>query len=207
MAAVIAHEVKNPLAGVRGAIEVIGGRLAADSPDREIVQEIVERIDRLNELMTDLLLFAKPPRARAAPVDLISLLTRTAALLSRDPVLSGVAVEIEGSAPAIHADAEMLKIVFQNLLVNAAQAMQGRGTIHVRVTPADGVARIAIIDHGPGIPADVRAKIFTPFFTTKSRGTGLGLPTAKQFIDAHHGRLELEPGPSGGTAVTVELPT
>jgi two-component system sensor kinase FixL len=206
MAAVIAHEVKNPLAGVRGAIEVLGSRLPADGLDHGVVQEIVARIDALDQLMSDLLLFARPPQARTAPVDLVALISRTAELLGRDPSLAGVRVKIEGTAPTVNADADMLTIVFQNLLVNAAQAMQGRGTIRVQVGVTDGFARVVVADQGPGISPELHEKIFTPFFTTKARGTGLGLPTARRFIEAHHGRLQLHSPLSGGAVVTVELP-
>ena len=206
MAAVIAHEVKNPLAGVRGAIQVIGGRLPKDSKDASVVKEIVSRIDALNELMKDLLLFARPPQPRPSMVDVASLIRTTADLLSGDPALQGMAVVIEGGAPPLPADAELLKIVFQNLLMNAAQATQGRGAVTVRVEPVDGVCRVTVRDSGPGIPADVRDKIFTPFFTTKARGTGLGLPMAKRIVEAHGGSIAVHCPPGGGTTVEVRLP-
>jgi len=206
MAAVIAHEVKNPLAGVRGAIQVIGGRLPADSKDAAVVKEIVNRIDALNELMKDLLLFARPPQPRPTLVDIGILIRTTADLLSGDPALKGIAVEIEGAVPPLRVDAELLKIVFQNLLMNGAQAMQGRGALRVLLEPADGRCRVTVRDSGPGIPADVRERIFTPFFTTKARGTGLGLPTAKRIVEAHGGSIAVHCPPGGGTTVEVRLP-
>lgn len=206
MAAVIAHEVKNPLAGVRGAIQVIGSRLPPGSPDSAVVKEVVSRIDALNELMKDLLLFARPPQPRPTPVDLRALAATTAGLLAQDPAWNGVHVDVEGSASPIFADAEMLKIVFQNLMVNSAHAMHGQGRILVGVTNADGASRITVTDEGPGIPREIREKIFTPFFTTKSRGSGLGLATAKRLIDAHRGRIDVECPPTGGTVITIELP-
>ena len=115
-------------------------------------------------------------------------------------------MEVNGSAPLIAADAEMLKIVFQNLLINGAHAMQGRGRIRVAVRTLDSTCQIAFTDTGPGIPADVREKIFTPFFTTKSRGSGLGLPTAKRLVEAHNGQIVIDCPPSGGTTVFVRLP-
>jgi PAS domain S-box-containing protein len=206
MAAVIAHEVKNPLAGVRGAIQVIGGRLPQDSKDALMVKEIVARIDALNLLMQDLLLFARPPQPRPAAVQVVDVLATTVALLGEDPALKGVRVAIEGTAPPILADAELLKIVFVNLFVNGAHAMQGQGTIHVAVTSAGASCRIAIRDEGPGIPAEILSKIFTPFFTTKARGTGLGLATAKRLVEAHHGAIQIECPQGDGTVVTIELP-
>ena len=207
MAAVIAHEVKNPLAGIRGAIQVIGGRMPKESRDAAVVKEIVTRIDALNELIKDLLLFARPPQPRPAPVDLADLVRTTADLLGGDPALKAVHVDVEGSVAPAMADAELLKIVFQNLLVNAVQAMQGQGAIRVTLEAADGATRVTVRDAGPGIAADVLDKIFTPFFTTKARGTGLGLSTAKRIVEAHGGRIAIACPPGGGTTVTVELPS
>jgi two-component system sensor histidine kinase AtoS len=96
--------------------------------------------------------------------------------------------------------------VFVNLLMNAAHAMDGQGVIRVSVMPADQVCHVVVQDSGPGIPPDVRERIFTPFFTTKSRGTGLGLPTAKRIVEAHSGQIEIDCPPGGGTTVTVQLP-
>jgi two-component system sensor kinase FixL len=207
MAAVVAHEVKNPLAGIRGAIQVFGGRMARAGVDTQIVNEIVARIDSLDQMMKELLLFSRPPKPRRSSVDLSPLVTTTASLLSQDPSLQDVDVEINGSAPPIMADPEMLKIVFQNLLINGAHAMKGKGRIQVTVETVDAATcQIAFIDAGPGIPADVREKIFTPFFTTKSRGSGLGLPTAKRFIEAHNGQIDVDCPPAGGTQVVIRLP-
>ncbi len=206
MAAVIAHEVKNPLAGVRGAIQVIGSRMPKDSRDFAVVKEIVGRIDALNELMKDLLLFARPPQPRLLPVDLAGLIRTTAELLSTDPGLKQVAVTVHGDAPTLDADAELLKIVFQNLLVNGAQAMQGQGTIDIALRQVDGHCHVTVQDAGPGIPAEVLERIFTPFFTTKARGTGLGLPTAKRIVEAHGGTIAVQSPPGGGTIVSLALP-
>jgi signal transduction histidine kinase len=206
MAAVIAHEVKNPLAGVRGAIQVIGSRLPQGGKDAVMVKEIVSRIDALNELMQDLLLFARPPQPKSAPIDIATLVTTTADLLGGDPALKDVRVTVDGVAPRVMADPDLLKIVFVNLLVNGAHAMKGRGTIRVSLATMAEACQIAFADDGPGIPSEVREKIFTPFFTTKSRGSGLGLPTAKRLIEAHRGSITVACPTAGGTIVTVELP-
>ena len=206
MAAVIAHEVKNPLAGIRGAVQVIGGRLAKDSREAAVIGEILSRIDTLNALIQDLLVFARPPQPKPAPVDVSPLLLGTVELLGSDPALSGVRIDVVGSAPPLAADAELLKIVFVNLLVNSAHAMRGEGRIQVSIGVANGSCRVAVADAGPGISPEIREKIFTPFFTTKSRGTGLGLPTAKRLIEAHHGTIHIDCPPGGGTTVTVQLP-
>jgi two-component system sensor kinase FixL len=206
MAAVIAHEVKNPLAGIRGAIQVIGGRLPADSKDSAVLTDIVKRIDALDSLMKDVLVFARPPQPRRTSVDVRPLVTMTADLLRQDPSLTKVQIVVDGAAPPVQADGEMLKIVFQNLLVNSAQAMEGQGRIDVAIGAADGHCEIAFTDEGPGIPEEVREKIFTAFFTTKSRGSGLGLATAKRLIEAHAGEIGVACPPTGGTTVTVRLP-
>jgi PAS domain S-box-containing protein len=206
MAAVIAHEVKNPLAGIRGAMQVFSSQMSHDTSRTQVLKEIISRIDALDQMMKDLLLFARPPKPRRAPTDLIPLVTTTADLLSRDPALQGVNVEVEGTAPPVLADADMLRIVFQNLLINGGHAMQGKGRIRVSVGTIDSTCQIAFIDSGPGIPTEIREKIFTPFFTTKSRGSGLGLPTAKRLIEAHNGQIAIDCPPAGGTAVVVRLP-
>ena len=206
MAAVVAHEVKNPLTGIRGAIQIIGSRLPAGSKDIQIVGDIVARIDALNDLMKDLLLFARPPQPRMGPVDLIALLKNVTDFLRQDRMLQGVRVEVTGQVPVVTADAELLKIVVQNLLLNAAHAIQGQGLIEVSVMPTEGACQITIADHGPGIPPDVLEKLFTPFFTTKARGTGLGLSTARRFVEVHGGTLTIESPAMGGTSATIRLP-
>jgi two-component system sensor kinase FixL len=207
MAAVVAHEVKNPLTGIRGAIQVIGGRLPPESKDAAIAKEIVSRIDALNDLMKDLLLFARPPQPHKAPIDMLSLARTVADLVRGDPTLHALTIDVTGSSIPANADGELLKIVIQNLLLNAAHAMQGQGQIRVTVTSLDRRCRIEIADSGPGIPPHVREKLFTPFFTTKARGTGLGLSTAKRFLEAHEGSIAVDCPPEGGTTVTLELPS
>jgi two-component system sensor kinase FixL len=206
MAAVIAHEIKNPLAGIRGAVQVIGGRLPSDSREAAVTGEIINRIDTLNGLIQDLLLFARPPQPKPALVDVSSLISTTVDLLIRDTALSEIDIQVEGASPPVVADPELLKIVFQNLIVNGAQAMRGKGRIRVSIGASDVVCEVRFMDAGPGIPPDIRQKIFTPFFTTKARGTGLGLPTARRLIEAHRGTIHVECPPAGGTTVTIQLP-
>lgn len=206
MAAVIAHEVKNPLAGVRAAVQIIGGRLPEGAQDGAVVKEVVTRIDELTVLINDLLVFARPPRPQLTPLEVAPILSTTAELLTVDPNLGQIRVEVQGSAPPIMADPGLLKIVFLNLMVNGAQAMQNRGTIQISLKETDRACEVTFQDSGPGIPADVIDKIFTPFFTTKSRGTGLGLPTAKRIVEAHQGTIAIDCPSTGGTTVTVRLP-
>lgn len=206
MAAVIAHEIKNPLAGIRGAVQVIGGRLPADSRDTAVIGEIVSRIDALNGMIQDLLVFARPPQPRPTVVDVSPLIALTMELLRRDPALEFVEMRIDGSCRPVLADPELLKIVFQNLIVNSAQAMQGRGRISIIIGVANDACEVRVTDDGPGIPPALQEKIFAPFFTTKSRGTGLGLPTARRLIEAHGGTIHVESPASGGTRVTLRIP-
>lgn len=206
MAAVVAHEVKNPLAGIRGALQVIGTRMPEGARDRLVLKDVVDRLDGLNDIVQDLLVFARPREPELAPVSLDVLLQRITSLLKKDPAHTGTAVDITASPVAISADAEQLQIVLVNLILNAVQATEGAGRIRVNVTTGDGMCRITIADDGPGIPPDVRERVFEPFFTTKHRGTGLGLPTAKRIIERHHGTITIDCPPPRGTVVTIALP-
>jgi signal transduction histidine kinase len=185
---------------------VLGQTATAESTRSQVLQEIVSRIDSLDQMIKDLLLFARPPKPRRTPTEVVPLVSATASLLQQDPTLREVDVEVEGAAPPVSADPDMLRIVFQNLLINGAHAMQGKGKIRVAVSAADSACQITFVDRGPGIPPEIRQKIFTPFFTTKARGSGLGLPTAKRLIDAHNGDITVECPPSGGTSVLIRLP-
>jgi PAS domain S-box-containing protein len=206
MAAVVAHEVKNPLAGIRGALQVISGRMPPDSRDRSVVGDILARLDSLNELVHDLLLFARPRAPRMTTVQVEPLVEATALLLRRDPQFANVELSVTGNGHAVDADAELLQIVFSNLLVNSAQAMGGDGRVAVSVRPRDSSVDVIFEDTGPGIPSDVRERMFEPFFTTKHRGTGLGLSTARRLIEQHGGRIAVDCPVTGGTVVTVSLP-
>ncbi len=206
MAAVVAHEVKNPLAGIRGALQIIGTRLPADSRDRSVIGDILARLDSLNNIVQDLLLFARPRAPRADKVSLGALLSGTIDLLKKDPNFARMHVTVTGANPIIEGDVEQLQTVFMNLLINAAQASGGAGALEITLANQDGRCEVTVRDHGPGIPPEVRDRIFEPFFTTKHRGTGLGLPTAKRVIELHKGTIMIDAPADGGTAVTVSLP-
>ena len=206
MAAVLAHEVRNPLAAVRGAIQVLGRRFPEDGQDATVVKEVLARLDGLNELMQELLLFARTPKPKHTPVELRLVLENTTDLLAADPLFRDVRVEIAGSAPPVAADRELLKIAFCNLMLNAAQALDGRGTINASVSSASNRQVVTIADNGPGMSAEIRAKLFQPFFTTKARGTGLGLATVRRLVEAHDGTVTVNCPPEGGTVVTIDLP-
>jgi signal transduction histidine kinase len=207
MAAVIAHEVKNPLAAVRGAVQVIGSRLPAQTSDAAIITEILARLDGLNDLIQDLLVFARPPAPKPARTDVRRIIESVVVLLKRDPAFRDLDVTIEGDVPHALADANLATISLQNLLINAGQAQQGRGTVRVILDATPGSNRIQIVDEGPGIPAEIRAELYRPFKTTKARGTGLGMATAKRLIESQSGTIAVECPPGGGTVVTLTLPS
>ena len=206
MAAVVAHEVKNPLAAIKGALQVIGGRMPTEGRDRAIIGDIVARVDSLNDIVQDLLVFARPREPHLAPVPLADLVENTAALVRKDPAHAAVAIAVSGTNPVVKIDIDQMRTVFLNLLLNAAQATGGGGRVSVSITADDLAATVAVADNGPGIAPDVRARIFEPFYTTKHRGTGLGLPTARRVVDRHHGTVEVDCPAEGGTVVTVTLP-
>jgi PAS domain S-box-containing protein len=207
MAAVVAHEVKNPIAGIRGALQVISSRMPPGQRDRAVMGDVIARLDGLNSVVEDLLVFARPRELRLEPVDVTALLGETIDLIRRDPAFSAIEMRIDGDGCLVRVDPMQMQLVFQNVLINAAQAMNGHGAIAVATAPAGGLCRIAIADAGPGMPAEVRDRAFEPFFTTKNRGTGLGLPLAKRIVDAHGGQIQIDTPSTGGTVVTLLLPT
>jgi len=206
MAAVVAHEVKNPIAGIRGALQVIASRMPTESRDKPVVGDIIARLDALNGIVHDLLVFARPRQLRSEPVDLDRLLRDTLALLHRDPLFASLQVDFPAAEAVTSADAEQLQLVFTNILMNAAQAMGGAGRITIAIERREHQFFVSIADQGPGMPAEVREKVFEPFFTTKHRGTGLGLPIARRIVSAHGGALDLSTPDAGGTVVVVSLP-
>ncbi|GMV21407.1 MAG: hypothetical protein AMXMBFR57_13560 [Acidimicrobiia bacterium] len=206
LAAVVAHEVRNPLAAIRGALQVIGRRMDGASTEHAVVQDVIARVDALNDIVSDLLLFARPRPPVLIAVPVRDVLTGVASLLANDSAMAGVKVAIDVTDTAINADVDQLQQALLNLLINGGQAMQGSGTIRISSTLTDTHCALAIEDEGPGLPQDVRDHLFEPFFTTKHRGTGLGLATAKRIIEAHGGTLTLESPAGGGTIAHIRVP-
>jgi PAS domain S-box-containing protein len=206
MAAVVAHEVKNPLAGIKGAMQVLMSRRTSADAEFAVMRDIVVRVDALNELIQDLTMFARPRPPRLSQVSVRHLLDEAATMLGRDPIGSALEVRISASDGTIAADPDLLRAAVLNLLLNAAQAINGRGAVDVTAARCNGSWTIEVRDSGPGIPAELRNEVLEPFFTTKARGGGLGLPIARRVAEMHGGTLTLTCPESGGTLVVITLP-
>ena len=206
MAAVVAHEVRNPLAGIKGAVQVLMSRRTPGDAELPVMRDIVGRIDSLSELINDLMLYARPRAPRLGQVELRPLIADAVTIVRRDPGAQSVEIAVEGEEISASADDELIRATVLNLLINAAQAMGGHGQIVVTLTKSGSFATIEVRDTGPGIPPEIRAQVFEPFFTTKARGGGLGLPIARRTAELHGGSLVLDCPDGGGTVVTMRLP-
>jgi PAS domain S-box-containing protein len=207
MATMVAHEVRNPLAGLTGALQILGERFPADSEERMVVGDMRERIRALNATLTDLLTYARPHPMRRADHDLLRVTEDIVAGLRVDPRFKGLEIDVGGAPVTCHVDLELMRGLLLNLALNAAQAMKGHGRLQVLVEPEGQVCVLRVIDNGPGISAQVRDRVFEPFFTTKSRGTGLGLAIVRRVVEQHEGDVILRSPESGGTEVRISLPT
>lgn len=212
-AAGMAHEIRNPLASLRGATELLGARKPDDDSDVKLLNIIIRESDRLNSLLSDFLLTVFPKQTANERVSLSALLEESITLFSRDPRLNNkVTLEtLLSKGIEIDGDASRLKQAIWNVLNNSVEAMDGtdgKGLIRV-VLDSDkekGEAKIVISDNGSGIGPEIRDRIFEPFMTTKDRGTGLGLPLVLGVIEAHSGHLELESQPGKGAMFKITLP-
>jgi PAS domain S-box-containing protein len=204
LAAVVAHEVRNPLAGIKGVLQVLMSRRHADDAELPLMRDVVDRIDALSDLINDLMVFARPRPARVSGFDLRPVLEELVKQARRDPVIASLGIQITGDA-TVHADGELVHSAVLNLLLNAGQAMGGRGTVVIAVSRTNGVVTIEVRDSGPGIPADIRDRVLEPFFTTKARGGGLGLAIAQRTAELHGGSLILTCPDGGGTIAQIRL--
>ena len=204
----LAHEIRNPLAGIAGVIEIIGRDLPATSPARDMVKDVRLEINQINRILTDLLETARPH----PPMMMRSNLNTTvehAVMLARQQVLSQpIKIELKQAAdlPEVEHDSDRIHQVLLNLLLNAVQAMEGAGTIRVKIGSRDGCASVTVSDTGRGIPEDQLAHIFRPFYTTRGNGTGLGLSLARRIVEDHHGRISVTSEVGKGTKFEVLLP-
>jgi signal transduction histidine kinase len=208
LAASIAHEVKNPLAGISGAIQVIRKGLQPDDPRRPIITEVLGQIDRLDSAVKDLLLYARPNPPRILKCDLNAIIERVLKVLRAEPDMRSIVVDFQPDPqlPPLPADEAQIEQVLINLLLNAAQASNDGDTIHLSVGVNNSSLRLVLRDHGHGMEDLVRDRMFEPFFTTKAKGTGLGLSICRRVVEAHRGRISVETQLGEGTTVTVDLP-
>ena len=206
LAAVVAHEVKNPLAGIKGVMQVLMSRRPADDPEVPVMRDIVSRIDSLSSLLHDLLVYARPRPLQFRDTELIPLLEDALQAVRKDPDANSVETSLAGAPFTLSADADLLRATFLNLIINATQAMDDGGHLDITVAENNGGCEITLADTGPGIPPEIRDRVFEPFFTTRTRGTGLGLSIAKRTVELHGGTLSFDCPASGGTVMTVTLP-
>jgi len=207
LAASLAHAIKNPLAGISGAIQIIRGTLSPDSAHRSVVDEMLAQIDRLDATVKDLLVYSRPRAPARISVDLNELIARVLNVLREEPALRRIRVRHvrESELPRILADERHLEQVIMNLLLNAADASSADDKVTI-TTRCDGCIRMEIADNGIGMTPEVLRRAFEPFHTTKTKGTGLGLSICRQIVDAHGGRIHIRSKRHAGTTVVVELP-
>src|SRR5437899_9446847 len=222
MAVGLAHEVRNPLGAIRGAVQLLKRELGPDSRLGEYTDVLMTEVDRVNRIIEMLLDLARPVQLRPVPLNLHQLLERVAVLNEEGARERGIALvrRYDPSLPPILGDEDRLVQVFHNLVRNALDAMgsSGRLTLSTRVSlnPLFGkmdlgggqrnMVEAQVADEGAGIPATVRAKIFDPFFTTKDKGLGLGLAICHRILEEHRGAIQVESAEGRGTIVTCFLP-
>ena len=206
LAASLAHEIKNPLAGISGAIQVIGDSLTEDSPYKSIVGDILGQISRLDATVRDLLLYARPTPPERKDVKMSELVSRLISVLHEEPALRNLDVRFADTDAVAYADERQLEQLLMNLILNAAHASRDGAAIEVEAVDRADRLRLIVKDRGAGMPEDVRKKALEPFFTTKAKGTGLGLAICRRITESHGGTIAIESQPGRGTTVTVELP-
>jgi len=212
MSAGIAHEIKNPLAGIKGAITVLADDFPAEDPRREVVDKVLEQISRLDKAATDLLFFGRPGKPTLDYVDTNDLLKKTMFFVSQHPEAKNVhqTKEFTRNLPPVWVDGKQLQQVFFNIIINAIQAMKEGGTLVLQTDlvgeQSKPSVRVLIGDSGPGIKPENLERVFVPFFTTKTQGTGLGLAICRQLIEQQGGTIEISSRVDEGTRVVIDLP-
>ena len=216
MAAGLAHEIRNPLAGMKVSIEVLLSELNIEERDKEVLLKVIEQIRNIELLMKNLLNYARPVAAQPVRFNVNKILEKTIYFIEKHPSFTygdprkQLIRELDETLPEIVGDPQQLQQVFLNLLLNAADAVPEGGTITVRTVHDKQAKTVAVVlrDTGKGIPTELMEKIFQPFFTTKGKGkgTGLGLAVSKRIVEEHGGTIEAANNVSGGVAFTVTLP-
>jgi len=208
MATGLAHEIRNPLAGIAGVIEIISRDLPATSPARSVVKDVRQEIARINRIVTDLLQTARPHPPKVRKSDLNTTVEH-AVMLGRQQALSKsteITLRKDPSLPEVEHDSDQIHQVLLNLLLNSLQAIDANGKIAVTVELQGKNAVIEVADNGRGIAPDHLPNIFRPFYTTKGDGTGLGLSLARRIVEDHQGRIEVTSTVGQGTTFAVVLP-
>ncbi|HMK71904.1 MAG TPA: HAMP domain-containing sensor histidine kinase, partial [Myxococcaceae bacterium] len=205
-----AHEVGNPLSGILGYLSLLRARAGGEAERAEYVDRVETEVHRIDRIVRGLLDLGRPQRPTLVPVEVGPVAETSVRLVAAGPDFRGVHVTVEAPPGlCVLADAGALSQVLINLLLNAAQAMEGSGTVSIHAGGSEGqTVRIDIVDTGPGIPPEVRTRLFEPFFTTKpgGKGSGLGLAISQTLVHAMGGTLEAGDGPEGGGRFSVRLP-
>jgi signal transduction histidine kinase len=206
LAASIAHEVRNPLASISASAQVLRRKLERDTERREFTEMILLESRHLEELVNNLLDFARPSKSELKMVPLNDLLEETISLIVRQIEKQGVELvrNYDPGRPSAEIDERQIKQALLNVLINALQAMPEGGLLRVETASTERKVSITVADTGPGIPAENVEKIFQPFFSTKHQGAGLGLSIVKRIIEEHGGSISVENG--GGAVFTISLP-
>jgi PAS domain S-box-containing protein len=209
LSAGLAHEIKNPLAGIKGAIEVIRDSVPASDIHREILGDVLHEVNRIDKIVRDLLNYAKPKPPSHTDIHLADMAQRIVAMVQKS-ANDALSIQLHRPAlmPGFTGDETQLEQVLLNILLNAQKAMPAGGHIDVRLShdPAEGVVRLEVEDDGPGIPDEVRKRLFQPFFTTRTDGTGLGLATCLKNVQYHGGAIEVQSEVGRGAKFIVTLP-
>ncbi len=208
LAAGVAHEINNPAAIIRGNVEILLMQLATDSDGREEAEEILKQTERVSRITQNMLAFAREQAIHPEQVRINKIIEEVLAQVRHHEPVENVKIDMSAWAdlPPIVGDSERLRQVFTNIIVNALQAMDGQGTLSVACRLDSDTVEIRFGDTGPGIPEEIRTKIFNPFFTTKQRGTGLGLSVSYGIIKALKGSISVESPADGGTTFRIRLP-
>lgn len=208
LSAGLAHEIRNPLGSIDGAVKILGRRELPEGTRQEFTDLACREVERLKGLLTSFLEFARPQPPRRAASDVILLLESVTKLASEMATMSKVKLRVDSSEelPPVSVDQEQIRQVLLNLVINAVQAMPTGGQTTLRAAKDGDSVRVEIEDQGTGIPAEDLERIFDPFFTTRSHGTGLGLSIAYQIVSQHGGHIAARFNPERGMTFAVTLP-